>query len=741
MKKLFGYEVQEIVDPSVVATENKLAGLDANGSLTNSGLTISDVATLSTQNQTFTGVKTINAEWHIGDNQKLYFNDPARTGIYKTRIYAKDKYFIIDSGNSVISGTGIKVGSNSLFPSLPDATNDFVDLGNAGAKWRHFYISGKLNPITLSSPNRIVGLVIPDTSTWTDDKTIATTDDFSVVTTSGSQSVTANGSTLSFGSNAFNSTPIPTVPTNISAFNNDAGYITKSVNDLTYYTLSSSLASVATSGNYNDLSNKPSLGTAASKNTGTSAGNVPVLDTYGKLDSSVVPAIAITDTFVVSTEAAMLALNAEVGDICVRTDLSKSFILKVEGASTLSHWQELLTPTDAVQSVCGKTGVVVLSATDVGALPDDTVLFSGSYNDLSNKPDLSIYAQSANLAAVATSGSYNDLSNKPTIPAAQIQSDWNQSDNTKLDFIKNKPTLATVATSGSYTDLTNKPTIPAAQVNSDWNASSGVSQILNKPTLATVATSGSYNDLNNKLTAGSGINISSNAISVDSSVVALQTDLPVGTLDINFNGTATGTTQALSNIVVGSTTYTVSSGMTNPMTTAEDIIIGGSSGTPTRLQKGNNGEILRVNSSGSLAYGKNLPVLDCTGVSPTYPSAANTDGLIIVLCSAEPQTKYDGYLYVVASSNNSQNTPSGYQVTVTNNYPSSMTFYDGQDSSGTSLGTLANSASATYTVTSGYICGSAAQGGFSTTSSGGINPYQITSDVSLYFNNAGGGSN
>lgn len=48
--------------------------------------------------------------------------------------------------------------------------------------------------------------------------------------------------------------------------------------------------------------------------------------------------------------------------------------------------------------------------------------------------------------------------------------------------------LATVATSGSYNDLKNKPTIPAAQVNSDWNASSGVAQILNKPTIPTVPT-------------------------------------------------------------------------------------------------------------------------------------------------------------------------------------------------------------------------------------------------------------
>lgn len=47
--------------------------------------------------------------------------------------------------------------------------------------------------------------------------------------------------------------------------------------------------------------------------------------------------------------------------------------------------------------------------------------------------------------------------------------------------------LATVATSGSYNDLSNKPTIPAAQVNSDWNSTSGVSQILNRPTVRHVS--------------------------------------------------------------------------------------------------------------------------------------------------------------------------------------------------------------------------------------------------------------
>lgn len=46
--------------------------------------------------------------------------------------------------------------------------------------------------------------------------------------------------------------------------------------------------------------------------------------------------------------------------------------------------------------------------------------------------------------------------------------------------------LATVATTGAYSDLSGTPSIPAAQVNSDWNAVSGVAQILNKPTIPTV---------------------------------------------------------------------------------------------------------------------------------------------------------------------------------------------------------------------------------------------------------------
>ena len=114
------------------------------------------------------------------------------------------------------------------------------------------------------------------------------------------------------------------------------------------------------------LSKITDAGTAASKNVGTAVGNVPVIGVDGKLDSGIMPAITITDTFVVNSETAMLALAAQTGDVCVRTDLSKSFILKGADPTVLANWQELLTPTDVVQSVNGKTGVVILTKADVG---------------------------------------------------------------------------------------------------------------------------------------------------------------------------------------------------------------------------------------------------------------------------------------------------------------------------------------------------------------------------------------
>lgn len=75
---------------------------------------------------------------------------------------------------------------------------------------------------------------------------------------------------------------------------------------------------------------------------------VATLNSSGKIPNGQIPAIAISETFVVGSQAAMLALSAaEQGDVAVRTDINKSFILTNNTPGTLANWQELLSPTVA----------------------------------------------------------------------------------------------------------------------------------------------------------------------------------------------------------------------------------------------------------------------------------------------------------------------------------------------------------------------------------------------------------
>lgn len=115
------------------------------------------------------------------------------------------------------------------------------------------------------------------------------------------------------------------------------------------------------------------------------------------------------------------------------------------------------------------------------------ILFSGSYSDLTNKPTLfdgnyaSLTGKPTSFTPAAHTHSitdvtglqtsldsklgvgasipYSSLTGAPSIPAAQVNSDWTAVSG--VSQVLNKPNLATVATSGSYADLTNKPTIPS----------------------------------------------------------------------------------------------------------------------------------------------------------------------------------------------------------------------------------------------------------------------------------------
>ena len=146
---------------------------------------------------------------------------------------------------------------------------------------------------------------------------------------------------------------------------------------------------------------------------GQAAGNYAILDSNGKLDDSVIPAVAITDTYVVATEAAMLALSAQKGDIAIRSDLNKSFVLQVTPASTLANWKELLTPTDAVLSVNGKTGAVTLNLDNISDGSDRKLANYVPKSLTSTKGDM-IYASAANIPTrlgIGSNGQFLSVAN------------------------------------------------------------------------------------------------------------------------------------------------------------------------------------------------------------------------------------------------------------------------------------------------------------------------------------------
>ncbi|MBS7699154.1 MULTISPECIES: hypothetical protein [unclassified Chelatococcus] len=148
------------------------------------------------------------------------------------------------------------------------------------------------------------------------------------------------------------------------------------------------------------------LGTAATANTGTGNGNVPVLDSNGKLPESTLPALAITDTFPVASESAMLALTAQVGDVAVRTDISTTFILRATPASTLSNWTELVSPTDGVTSVgmSVPTGFSLSTGTITGS-GTFTITYAAGYQGYTSAEatKLAGIASGANNTALASS--------------------------------------------------------------------------------------------------------------------------------------------------------------------------------------------------------------------------------------------------------------------------------------------------------------------------------------------------
>ena len=214
---------------------------------------------------------------------------------------------------------------------------------------------------------------------------------------------------------------IPTVPTNVSAFTNDAGY-------LTGYTETDPVFS-AWDKNYNDLTNKPAIPTVP---TNVSA----FTNDAGYITMDSVPAIPTN-------------VSAFTNDAGYLTSFTEQQVLSISNDTLF------LTGGSFVKLPAG---------------------FDGNYNSLTNKP---------NLATVATSGSYNDLTNTPTIPVVPTNVSAFTNDAGYLTgYTETDPVFT--AWNKDYNDLINTPQIPADI--SAFNNDAGYITMDSIPAIPTVPT-------------------------------------------------------------------------------------------------------------------------------------------------------------------------------------------------------------------------------------------------------------
>ena len=249
----------------------------------------------------------------------------------------------------------------------------------------------------------------------------------------------------------------------------------KSEVDALFAQLRSELSAVAFSWEYADLLHKPVLGTAASKDVGTGAWEVPILDNTGKLDRSVVP-VVLMHTFTVQTKQDLTTLTQAVAwDLGIVADDNQTYVLQIDPYSVLSNWTELLTPTSTVTSVNWQTWAVTLTTANINEANNKL------YVSWTEKSSWNAKLWANDVSTVALTGAYSDLSWKPTIPAAQIQSDWTQNNQSAVDYIKNKPTIDSSLSTTSTNAIQNWAV--ATEINSiNWDISTMKSDITNLQT-------------------------------------------------------------------------------------------------------------------------------------------------------------------------------------------------------------------------------------------------------------------
>lgn len=324
------------------------------------------------------------------------------------------------------------------------------------------------------------------------------------------------------------------------------------------------------------------------------ANGLAELDGSGLVPTHHLPALAISETSVVNSQAAMLALTAQVGDVAVRTDVNKSFILTATPASTLGNWQELLTPTDAVLSVDGSTGAVSLSGTYLNRTSG--VLLGNIDADGFTVTDLGTPTNNTDAATKAYVDTVAGSATAAAASAAAAATTYDNFDDRYLGDKSSAPTLDNdgnaLLTGALYWNSVSNTMF--AWSGSAWGSISSTAEIYRYRFNATGGeTSVSGADAN-------GITL---AYIPGKAQVYLNGVLLIPTTDYTAtNGTSITSLSALSNgdvlEVITFTAFDLATAISNTIFDAKgDLLVATAADTTGKLTLGTNGYYLKVNTS------------------------------------------------------------------------------------------------------------------------------------------------
>ena len=269
---------------------------------------------------------------------------------------------------------------------------------------------------------------------------------------------------------------IPTVPTNVSAFTNDAGYQTAAnvATAIAGKADTSALAPVATSGSYTDLINKPATVT------------VPTVVSAFTNDATYQTAAQVSSAIQAVVGAAPSALSTLAAiDAALASDESAAAALTtlVSTKATLADLATVAT-TGAYSDLIGVPAAVVVP-TVVSAFTND----SGYQTAAQVSTAIAGKADTSSLALVATSGSYNDLTSKPSIPTVP----------TVVSAFSNDAGYQTAASVASalapYALTSSLAPYALTSALSSYATTASLAPYALSSSLATVATTGAYGDL------------------------------------------------------------------------------------------------------------------------------------------------------------------------------------------------------------------------------------------------------